>query len=110
MLRSGGERRAIAAVRDAARLRAEYRMEYPSLVRLLGPRHLAAEIFRPQFNRLTMRRAICRMVPGIAVAVYSVGRRDPFCCDQLFQRREPMPVIGLAGVGIARGLRAFDLV
>src|SRR4051812_36009399 len=132
MLRSGGEGGSVAAICELAKLRTEYRMEYPSLVRLLGPRHLnerwpggdvasplpvrgevkrsAAEIFRTQFDRLAVWRAVGGMIPGIAIAVQGVGRRDTFGCDQLLQTGEPVPVIGFAGVGIASGLRAPDFI
>src|SRR5260370_23542458 len=63
-----------------------------------------------QFDRRTMRRAVGGVVPGVAIAIEGLGGRDAFRRDQSFQCRQPMPVIGLAGVGIAGRLRALDLI
>src|SRR5580692_8125875 len=49
------------------------------------------------------------MVPGVAVAVERLRRRHALGRDQPLQRREPMPIIGLAGIGIAFRLSALDL-
>src|SRR5260370_10824257 len=68
------------------------------------------KILRLQFDRRTMRRAVGGVVPGIAIAMQGIGGRDAFRSDELFQRRKPMPVIGLAGVGIAASLRALDFI
>src|SRR5258708_4086939 len=57
-----------------------------------------------------MRRAIGGVVPGIAIAVKGFWGSDAFLGNQPFQRREPVPVVGLAGVGIAASLRAPDFV
>src|SRR3954453_7629203 len=65
---------------------------------------LSAEVFRLQFDRLAMRRTIRGMIPGVAIAVQHVARRNTFCGDQPLQIGEPVPVIGLAGVGIAFSL------
>jgi hypothetical protein len=46
MFRSGHQGSARAKVCDAAGLRTEYRVEHPSLVRLLGPRHLTIGVHR----------------------------------------------------------------
>ena len=55
-----------------------------------------------------MRRAVGGVVPGVAVAMQEIGSRDALGGDEPLQRREPVPVVGLAGVGIAGGLRALD--
>src|SRR6516162_10522613 len=68
-----------------------------------------AKIFRLQLDRRAVRCAICRVVPGVAIAPerfersYALGGNQPLQCS------EPMPVIGLAGVGIACRLRPLDL-
>jgi hypothetical protein len=36
------------------------------------------EIFRRKLDRLTVRRTISRMVPGVAVTMQSILRRDVF--------------------------------
>src|SRR3954463_5462960 len=48
------------------------------------------------------------MVPGVAIAMQGVGRCHALLCNQSFQRRKPMPVVGLAGVWIAAGLGTLD--
>ena len=73
-------------------------------------RGLTAKIRRRQFDRRAVRRAVGGVVPGVAVAVQRLGGGDAFGGHQMFQRRQPVPVIGLAGIRIARGLRALDLV
>src|ERR1700733_3803770 len=69
---------------------------------------LGRKIFWLQFDRRAMRRAIRGVVPGIAIAVQGFGSGDPLRRDQFFERREPVPVVGFAGVGIAALLRALD--
>jgi hypothetical protein len=49
------------------------------------------------------------MIPGVAITVQRFACADAFGRDQPFECREPVPIIGLAGVGIAGGLRALDL-
>ena len=68
------------------------------------------KILRPQLDRRAMRRAVGGVVPGVAVAVQGIRGRDALGRDQPLQRRQPVPVIGLAGVGIAFGLRALDFL
>src|SRR6266849_4613115 len=68
------------------------------------------KILRLQFDWRTVRRAIGGVIPGIAIAVQGIGCRDALGGDHSLQRRQPMPVIGLAGVGITLCLRAFDFV
>ena len=62
---------------------------------------LTRKILRLQFDRRTMWRAIAGAVPGIAIAMQGFGRCNAFRGDEFLQGREPMPVVGLAGVGIA---------
>ena len=50
------------------------------------------------------------MIPGVAIACLCRAVGDALLGHDLFQRRKPVPVIGLAGVGIARFLRALDLL
>ena len=75
-----------------------------------GNRALGDEILRPQFDRLAVRRAVGGVVPGVAVARERRRVGDALLGDQAFERGEPVPVIGVAGVGIAGGLRALDLL
>src|SRR4249920_3423109 len=67
------------------------------------------KVLRRQLDRLAVRRAVGGPVPGVAVAVQEFGRRDALGGDEALQRRQPMLIVGLAGVGIAGGLRALDL-
>ena len=64
------------------------------------------KILRPQLDRLAMRSAVGRVVPGVAVAVQGFRRCDAFARDEAFQRGEPVQIAGLAGIRIAGGLRA----
>jgi len=57
-----------------------------------------------------MRSAVGGMIPGITVAMLGFEGCHAFFRDQPFQRGEPMPIIGLARVGIAARLRAFDFI
>src|SRR5438270_12714185 len=75
-----------------------------------SPLSQLAKILRLQFDRRTMRRAVGGVVPGIAVAMQGVQRRQALRRDQSLQCRQPMPIIGLARVGIAGSLRPLDLV
>src|ERR1700761_8751297 len=59
------------------------------------------KILRPQFDRGAVRCAVGGVVPGVAVAVQGLRGGDAFLGDQTFECRHPVPVIGLAGVGIA---------
>src|SRR6266567_5401836 len=68
------------------------------------------KILRLQFDWRTVRRAIGGVVPGIAIAVQGIGCRDALGGNQSLQRRQPVPVIGLASIGIAPCLRPFDFV
>src|ERR1700730_14503264 len=68
-----------------------------------------SKILRLQFDRRAVRRAVGGVIPGIAIAIECFVCYDALGRDQLLQRRQPMPVIGLPGVGIALGLRALDL-
>src|ERR1700730_14889510 len=74
------------------------------------PSRCRRKILCLQFDWRTMRRAIGGVIPGIAIAVKGFGGGDTLGSDQSFQRREPVAVIGFAGVGIALRLRALDLV
>src|SRR5512142_904223 len=70
---------------------------------------ISAKILAPELDRLAVRRAVGRVVPGVVVARERVGRRHALGGDQPFQGGEPMVVVGLAGVGIAGRLGALDL-
>src|ERR1700692_2197795 len=50
------------------------------------------------------------MLPSVARARELPRVGDAFFGDDAFQRGEPVMIIGLAGVGIAGGLRLLDLV
>ena len=50
------------------------------------------------------------MIPGVAGARERACIGDALVGHHAFERSEPMAVIGLAGVGIAGGLRALDLL
>ena len=56
-----------------------------------------------------MRRAVGGVVPGVAIAREDGRIGDALLGDQAFERGEPVPVIGVAAVGVARRLRALDL-
>src|ERR1700681_217483 len=68
------------------------------------------KILRPQFDRRTMGRAVGGMVPGVAVAMLGFEGCDTLRRDQFLECREPMPVIGLAIVGVSARLRALDFI
>ena len=59
---------------------------------------------------LAVRRAVGGVIPGVEVFPQRARVGDALLGDDPLQRREPVPVIGLAGVGIAGGLRLLDLV
>src|SRR5215216_8108575 len=67
------------------------------------------EILRLELDRRAVRSAVGRMIPSVVVAPQ--GRRvgDALLGDDAFERVEPVMVISLAGVGIARLLSALDL-
>src|SRR5580704_262159 len=48
--------------------------------------------------------------PGVAVAGQRLAVGDALFGDQSFERVQPVPVIGLARIGVARRLGALDLV
>src|SRR4029078_4497557 len=68
------------------------------------------EIFRFQFDRRAVRRAVGGVVPGVEIFPQGARVGDALLGDDALQRGKPMPVIGLAGIGIASGLRLLDLV
>ena len=51
-----------------------------------------------------------RPLPGSVMLCERLRRGGAFCRDHAFERREPMVVVGFSGVGIAGGLRLFDLL
>src|ERR1700675_88025 len=57
-----------------------------------------------------MRRSLAGALPGVARARQHVPVGEAFGGDDALERGEPVMVIGFAGVGIAGGLRLFDLV
>src|SRR5580704_8328873 len=63
-----------------------------------------------KLDRRAMRGAFAGMLPGVARALQLPRVGDAFFGDDALQRGEPVMIIGLAGVGIARGLRLLDLV
>src|SRR5215831_17379990 len=68
------------------------------------------KILRLEFDRLAVRRAVGGMVPGVAVAMERLPRCHALFRHQSFQSRQPVPVIGFAGVGVASRLRALNLL
>ena len=68
------------------------------------------KIVRLQLDRLAVRRAIRRVIPGVLITRERRRIGDALLGDEALQRVEPMPIVGLAGVGIARRLRALDLL
>src|SRR3954466_11916518 len=88
----------LPGVRSRAMMSSRREISREGVIRHSWAGSLLAEILRLQFDRPAIRRSIRRMVPGVAIAVLDVGRRDTFCGDQLLQVGEPVPVIGLAGV------------
>src|SRR4051812_12525250 len=52
------------------------------------------EILRRQLDRRAMRRAVGGVIPGVAVAVQDISRRDALGGNQAFECGQPMPVIG----------------
>src|SRR5947209_3712515 len=59
------------------------------------------EIVGAQLDRRAVRGAVGSAVPGVAVAREAGGVGDALLGDKALQRGEPVPVIGVAGVGIA---------
>src|SRR5947209_8215648 len=72
--------------------------------------HGFREVVPLEFDRHAVRGAVGGMVPGVAIARQGVTAGDAFLGDDALERGEPMPVIGLPGVGVAHGLRALNLV
>jgi hypothetical protein len=66
---------------------------------------LIREVFRPELYRDAVRRAVGGVVPGISVARERLRISHALIRDDALERIEPVPVIGLAGIGIAGGLR-----
>src|SRR6202166_3004837 len=71
---------------------------------------LIVKVARLELDRRAMRRSFASVLPGVARALKLPCVGDAFFRDNAFQRGEPMVIIGLAGVGIAGGLRLLDLV
>ena len=85
------------------------RVARQGLARIRGA-GLTAEIGCCEFDRHAVRRAVGGVVPGLAVAMQRLCGGDALGGNQMFQRRQPVAVIGLAGVRIAGGLGALDLI
>src|SRR5947209_6177243 len=71
---------------------------------------LLLKILLPQFDRTAVRGAVGGAVPGVAGAREHRGAREALVRDEALERGEPVPVVGVAEVGIARRLRALDLL
>src|SRR5229473_919045 len=67
------------------------------------------EIFRPQLDRCAVRGAVGGVLPGVAITREAGGVGDALFGDEAFERGEPVPVVSLAGIGVALSLRALDL-
>jgi hypothetical protein len=68
------------------------------------------EVSLLQHDRLAVRRAIGRVVPGVLITRERRRVGDALLGDQPLKRVQPVPIVGLAGVGIGRGLRALNLL
>src|ERR1700730_18142906 len=67
------------------------------------------KIFGLELDGSAVGRALRRMIPGIAITRERLRVGHALGGDDAFERVEPMPVIGLARVGIARRLGTLDL-
>src|SRR3954464_15454481 len=69
-----------------------------------------AKIFRLQLDRGAVRRAVGGVIPGVVVFPQRARVGDALFGDNALQRRQPVPIISFAGVGIAGSLRLLDLI
>src|SRR4051794_13001873 len=67
------------------------------------------KVIGTQLDRLPMRRAIRRMVPGMLVARECGSIGQALIGDEALECVEPVTIVGLAGVGIACALSTLDL-
>src|SRR5579864_3760617 len=67
------------------------------------------EILGLEHDRLAVRGGVGGALPGIAIAGLQGPVGDAFLGDQAFERIEPVVVIGVARIGVARRLGALDL-
>src|SRR6516164_7517629 len=70
---------------------------------------LLPKILLPQFDRTAVRGAIGGVVPRVAVAFQHRAAGDALRGQNPLERDEPVPIIGVAEVGVAGRLGAFDL-
>ena len=68
------------------------------------------KVFRFQFDRLAVRCSLRRALPCSVMFCQRLPRRRTFFGDHAFEGREPMKIVSFSGVGIAGGLRLFDLL
>src|ERR1700722_18169109 len=68
----------------------------------------SAEVIRSKLDRLAVRGAVGGPIPRVVIARERIARGDALLGDQPFERREPVVIVGLAGVGIAGRLRTLD--
>src|SRR5438270_472949 len=71
---------------------------------------LSRKILGRQLDRIAMLGAAGGNVPGIAVALEHCLAGKALRGDDPFQRRKPVTVVGLAGIGVPCGLCALDLL
>src|ERR1700733_9950078 len=71
---------------------------------------LIVKVARLELDRRAVRGAFAGVLPGVARARELLRVGDALLGDDALQRGEPVMIIGLAGVGIAGGLRLLDLV
>src|SRR4051794_6011249 len=71
---------------------------------------LVVEILRLELDRPAVRRAVGRMIPSMLVARKRCRIGHALLSDEALQRIEPVTIISLARVGIARALCALDLL
>src|SRR5215470_107078 len=73
-------------------------------------RAVLPKIVSPDLDRRAVRRAVGSAVPGVVIARELGGAAHALGRDETFQRVEPVMIVGLAGVGIARRLGTLDLL
>src|SRR5215510_39613 len=71
---------------------------------------LLPKILCPQLDRRAVRRALGRVLPGVAITRQHGAVGHAFGRDEALERVEPVPVVSLAGVGIACSLCALDFL
>src|SRR5258708_12283429 len=71
---------------------------------------IGCEISCRKRDRRAMRRAIRRALPGVVIALERSTICDALAGDHAFKRREPVTIVGLAGIRIPCALRRLDFL